>query len=215
MSGIADITGKTYHKLTVIKPSHKNQENRWIWECVCECGNICYAAKNQLDHGMNKTCGKCERPKPNLQHGGKFTDEYKTWSSIRNRCNNPNSKDFPRYGGRGIKIDSEWEDFSVFLKDMGKRPSKRHQIDRIDTNGPYAKSNCRWATASENAKNRRTSKLWIINGRTFGSIMDAAHSFSVTPQTIHKWCYGWFDGRRNKQNCAKPGCFTQPKYANS
>lgn len=91
-----------------------------------------------------------------LKHGMHNTPEYKAWRGMRTRCYNPNDAHYKNYGGRGIEVCEKWRiDFTTFYADMGPRPSEIHSLDRIDVNGNYEPSNCRWATRSEQQKNKR------------------------------------------------------------
>lgn len=104
-----------------------------------------------------------------VPHGDRRTPEYNTWCCINQRCNNPTSPDYKNYGGRGITVAEEWRTgygYMQFLKDMGRKPSTGHSIDRIDYNGPYSKENCRWATHTEQDRNKRNNVLITIEGET-------------------------------------------------
>ena len=91
---------------------------------------------------------------------------YRTWQGIRNRCNNPNAIAYKNYGGRGIKICSRWDKFELFVADMGEKPTEQHTIDRIDNNGDYEPSNCRWITRKEQLKNTSRNVFHTYNGIT-------------------------------------------------
>ena len=89
---------------------------------------------------------------------------YRQWRGMHERCYSPAHISYPTYGGRGITVSPEWHDFETFARDMGPRPSTRHSIDRVDNNGPYGPTNCRWATALEQNRNSRncTVKGWEL-----------------------------------------------------
>jgi len=106
-----------------------------------------------------------------MTFGRKYPDgetnssEYRAWHSLKGRCLNPTDKSYARYGGRGITVDPRWvESYDAFFEDMGRKPSPIHSLDRIDTDGPYSKENCRWATAVQQQNNRSTNRILTING---------------------------------------------------
>jgi hypothetical protein len=115
--------------------------------------------------------------------------EYQTWASMKCRCTNEKSKDYPRWGGVGIRVCSRWYSFHLFLKDMGPAPSSGHTIDRIKNKKNYEPGNCRWATRKVQGYNRKTTKLITYKGKTL-CLRDWArelgiHHFSITQHLRH------------------------------
>lgn len=116
--------------------------------------------------------------------GGKATLEYSTWKRIKRRCYNVNDKDYPDYGGNGIGVCDEWRnDFSAFLRDMGRKPSAAHSIDRIDNSRGYEPGNCRWATPTEQVRNRSNAVRITFNGETL-SVAQWAERIGVRYSTL-------------------------------
>ncbi len=129
-----------------------------MWNCVCACGLTKAIAGYLLASGRTKSCG-CEKGglirSSAITHGKTNTREFKTWTSIKNRCNNRNSKDFQNYGGRGITVCDRWmESFENFAIDMGLRPEGM-SIERNDNDKGYSKENCCWATTKDQNRNKR------------------------------------------------------------
>lgn len=118
--------------------------------------------------------------------------EYKHWQNMKSRCNTPSATQFDRYGGRGIKVCPEWEaSFESFLKDMGPRPGKGYSVDRIDHDGNYEPSNCRWATATEQARNTSLNRIVSIEGRE-QTLAEAVEGAPVPYNTIlYRLKRGW------------------------
>lgn len=194
-----DLTGQKFGRLTVLERA-ENYKTAARWKCSCDCGNVKVVIGRCLRTGHTKSCGclsaelAAER---HLIHGQSTrqheTEEYRIWMGVTKRCRNENTRIWNSYGGRGIKVCERWLKFENFFEDMGRRPSKRHSIDRIDVNGNYEPSNCRWATSEEQARNTRTYKnnKFGVNGVTFHKKLNKYRaSIGYNKKLIH---IGMFD----------------------
>lgn len=161
-----DWAGRTVGRLTVVGKSERRVCGTTAWLCRCECGGEAYARLVDLRRGRPKSCGCVNRSRT---HGASRTPEFRVWCGLRQRCNSSRYREFYLYGGRGIRVCERWlgkDRFANFLQDMGRRPSARHSIERKDVNGDYAPENCVWATATEQARNKRNNRLLTFNGKT-------------------------------------------------
>lgn len=142
--------GEKFGELTVVERLGSNSDGKSLWICSCSCGTVTIKQLRSLTNGVHPSCG-CYK---NVKHGMCDTEVYSSWSAMMSRCYNHNNDYFSYYGGRGISVSSDWHDFRVFYSDMGNRP-EGYVLDRVDSNGPYCKENCRWVTRSESSYNTR------------------------------------------------------------
>ncbi len=127
-----------------------------------------------------RSCASKCSPKFNVKHGLYTAPEYRIWTSMRGRTNCQEHADYKNYGARGIKVCERWDSFAAFLADMGHRPSLDHSIDRIDNDGNYEPSNCRWATRAQQSANRRVAARFKFGDRE----MTAAEIFALSPKCV-------------------------------
>ncbi len=149
--------GSTFGKLTIIKETEsKNNKRRFI--CECECGQKKVFNLGNLIQGRSKSCGcdtKTNSISSSTKHSMRYSSEYVVWCNMKQRCYNKNHKHFRYYGGRGIEVCEQWQkSFQQFYEDMGQRPLNL-TLDRINVDGNYEPTNCRWATHKQQSQNRR------------------------------------------------------------
>jgi hypothetical protein len=175
MANPVDHTGVRFGRLVALSYVGKS-----IWRCVCDCGTEKLISSTGLVHGGTKSCGCLLRDitaARSTKHGhsrrGRYTNIYRRWGHMTQRCHNPADGDYPRYGGRGITVCDRWRfgdgertGFECFLVDMGMPPDRSYSIDRIDSTGPYSPDNCRWATTREQNNNRSNTVMLTVDGVT-------------------------------------------------
>ena len=168
MKKLIDLNGKKFGRLLVLRKSRKN--NVIVWECLCDCGNYTFVATSSLRKELTKSCGCLfseYMDKRNSTHGLSKINKrlYRIWKGVRSRCNIPSASGYKNYGGRGIKVCQEWDDYYVFYNwatDSGY--SEFLTIERIDVNGDYNQKNCKWITKKEQSQNTRNSIKTKVNG---------------------------------------------------
>lgn len=178
-----NLSGQRFGRLTATRQATHTRQGGARWWCSCECGNEKIVRANCLKNGDTKSCGVC------WKHGMARTPEYSLWSGMITRCENKNRTFYYRYGGRGITVCERWRNgengkagVQCFYEDMGPRPSLKHTIDRINFNGNYEPTNCRWATRKEQANNRNTT--WYVVFR--GERMPLADAIEKSGSTINR-----------------------------
>lgn len=166
---LEDYIGKKSHMLTVIGISEKlPSDKRQYLKCRCDCGNITRILPYQFNNGKIKSCGCLLKNSPFRIDGRTLNPLYGLWYNMIGRCENPNHPKYYRYGKRGIKVCEEWHDFDKFVEwsnSIGGRPNN-YSIERINNDGNYEPSNCKWASSTEQAENKSNTIYLKYNGET-------------------------------------------------
>jgi len=159
-----DITGQVFSQWTVLSWAGSKGTAGQLWLCRCSCGTERIVIGSSLKKGVSKSCGCTSKDWCRTHMMGR-TPEYYAWAAMLQRCYNPNNNYYKRYGARGISVCERWRNsFSDFYSDMGAKPSELLSIDRINNDGNYEPSNCRWATQKEQTRNRSVTKKLEFRG---------------------------------------------------
>lgn len=161
---------RRYGRLVATGHSEIRKGSRRFELCVCDCSRVLWVVRTSLRNGESRSCGCLKRDVTsarNQRHGETGTSLYRVWKNMRGRCNGPNRRDYMHYGGRGIKVCEAWNSYSIF-RDWalvaGYRPSL--SLDRIDVDGDYEPSNCRWTDWITQSRNKRNNHVVTAFGES-------------------------------------------------
>lgn len=167
MSRRIDLIGQRFGRLIVLRFNGIKNGGAY-WQTICDCGVEGSVQAGNLQGGNTKSCGCYSQDKTrerSTTHGLSGSLTYTSWKNMWSRCRNKNNAEFKNYGARGIRVCSEWKDFSSFLHDLGACPHGL-TLERVNNNAGYFPSNCRWATRREQCNNKRTNHLLSFGGET-------------------------------------------------
>jgi hypothetical protein len=166
----------------------KSKDGHIKWLCKCSCGDVSEYIATRVRNNRVTQCKKCaskvsaEKIKT---HGMRNSKEYSTWSAMKVRCTHTKAKDFDRYGGKGIWICDEWvNSFETFFKHVGFAPTAQHSIDRIDNKKGYEPNNVRWATKTQQQRNKNNS-VFVTDGTNVFHINDVATKLGISKGAAH------------------------------
>lgn len=201
MRRFIDLTGRKFSKLTVISKGKANNNGSITWLCSCDCGRDTITAGSLLIKGATRSCG-CLKGEHSTIHGMSHTRLHDIWQGMIQRCTDKNAINFLAYGGRGITVCDKWlHSFVAFYNDMKSSYNPSLSIDRIDNNGNYEPSNCKWSTRKEQCNNTRRNHSLTFKGETL-NICQWAEKLGMTYQSL--------SDRINKHHWAIERALTQP-----
>ena len=193
---IDDITGARYGLLTVVRYEGRAKNGHSLWLCKCDCGRETIVSRSNLQGGRQVSCG-CKRRKQasemNLTHGGKHTRLYSIWTNMITRTTNPKGTAYHRYGGRGIIMCPEWRNSFQTFKNwaLANGYADGLTIDRIDNDGIYEPSNCRWITWQEQFNHRSNSRLVTYQGEKLTIAQWAEKLYISKTMLYQRFEAGW------------------------
>ncbi|MBN2980114.1 hypothetical protein [Cohnella algarum] len=189
-SDFADLTGMKFGKLTVLQYHGKNKHNQPMWDCRCECGN------KKVIRGMGKiyaqSCGCLQREAASLigkgamfKHGDASAKLYRVWAAMKSRCQNPKTAAYKDYGGRGIRVCAEWDDYESF-KEWALQTGYDGQLtlERKNVNGNYAPDNCKWISIADQQSNRRNNIRVEVNGELI-TLAELSRRTGILDKTLY------------------------------
>lgn len=192
-----DYTGRRFsHLVSLGRVDRVDRNGSRVFESVrCDCGTVKEVSIYSLVDGGTKSCGCLKSQlisRSKLVHGhGNGSSTYRSWAAARERCCNPANKRWHRYGGRGIKMCERWSVFDNFLADMGPKPGPGYEIDRIDNDGDYEPSNCRWSSRRDNMNNTSAVRPVTAFGKTM-TVAQWSRASGINPETIRgRLSRGW------------------------
>lgn len=221
MAKFIDLTGQRFGNLTVIERA-ENRGKETQWKCLCDCGAIGVFQANNLRSGHTKSCGCLKKISHNKTHGKSGTRLYYIWHGMKNRCSNPTVRDYKSYGGKGVKVCEEWQDFQKFhdwayssgyIEDAERGKTT---LDRIDLNGNYCPRNCRWITNKEQQNNRSNNIFVTYNGKK-QTLSQWSEKLGIPYLTLRKRIVelGWDTERAFTQKVGNQGKRGKRKTLNS
>lgn len=198
-----DLTGMRFGRLVVQSFAGERKNDR-VWLCLCDCSNQKLAGGRVLRRGLTKSCGCLVTDTSKrlfTTHGLSKSPEYRAWRSMFDRCASKTEPSWSVYGSRGIVVCERWRKFENFIADMGPKPTVSHEVDRINGNGNYEPSNCRWVTPKQQNRNTRHNRRITFNGLTMCATEWAEHLGLPSNLVSSRLNNGWSEER----------ALTQPK----
>lgn len=183
-----NLPGKVFSRLTVL---HRDPKRAGNFLCRCSCGVVKSIDGTAIADSVTRSCG-CLFKDTHTTHARSRSKEYRSWRGMMGRCYNKKIRSYHLYGGRGVIVDERWHTFENFFADMGEAPSPTHSVDRFpDNSGNYQPGNCRWATAKQQALNRRNNRLLTFHGETLPATA-WAERLGIPESRVHgRIRHGW------------------------
>lgn len=191
-----DLSRLKFGRLTVISRTDNKKEDV-VWNCKCDCGNIVKVRGHHLKQGKTVSCGCFHKEitkEIHTTHDMSITRVYRIRMGVLQRCNNPKNEAYHNYGGRGIYVCERWTNsFEHFYEDMGEPPTEKHQLERINNDGPYSPENCCWATQQVQLRNTRRNHFITFKDKT-RCVVEWAEQLGINLSTLNNRIYnGWAD----------------------